>query len=112
MKTLAICGINKAVVRHCRPAADVLKAGSDEETVGWINEHLAKHGGTTSGLYVLTVSRETARRQARPCAGDAVLACPLSRLTMLEASLTRLLRPVSRNVHAQAKAHVVITCLR
>ena len=49
----------------CRPAADVLKAGSDEETAGWINEHLVKHGGTTSGLYVLTVSRETARRQAR-----------------------------------------------
>ncbi len=65
------------MLHRCRPAADVLKAASDEETVVWINEHLGKHGGTTSGLYVLTVSRETARRQARPCAGNAVLACPL-----------------------------------
>ncbi len=71
--------LNKVVVHHCRPAADVLKAGSDEETVGWINEHLARHGGTTSGLYVLTVSRETARRQACPCADNAVLALSLSR---------------------------------
>ena len=40
----------------------MLKSGSEEEAVAWINDHLAKHGGTTSGLYLLSVSRETARR--------------------------------------------------
>ena len=40
----------------------MLKSGAEDEAVSWINEHLAKHGGTTSGLYLLSVSRETARR--------------------------------------------------
>ncbi len=40
----------------------MLKSGAEEDAVSWINDHLAKHGGTTSGLYLLSVSRETARR--------------------------------------------------
>ena len=63
----------------------MLRAGSNDEAVGWINEHLAKHGGTTSGLYLLTISRESARRQASIlCWRQTLILTPTLTLTLIQ----------------------------